>query len=314
MGLGSLLLTLQLGACGAQQPDACGGPKRPHPEIGGELLYTCYAAPQIPGGLFLLDVATGHVQRLTPDRALNQFGAWSPHGSEIVFLSTRDGREDIYVMGVPGKAVRRLTNGFGFNGFPSWSPDGSWIAFDSGRAGVKGPVGAAGFHSNIYLMRPDGSDARRLTSWTGYDGYPIWSPDGSRLAFVSDRGGALDVYTMRPAGSDQRQLTHHEGGRGLATFPSWSPDGSEIVFDASNPAGDAVGASLYRISAGGGEVTRVTRGYDYRPTWSPDGSWIAFLASRHGHTQLFAVRPDGSGLTQLTTDDGDKDLARWQPD
>ncbi len=82
---------------------------------------------------------------------------------------------------------------------------------------------------------------------------------------------------------------------------------------ASNPSGDSASVSIYALPAGGGEATRVTRGYDYKADLSPDGSWIAFLSARQGHTQLFAVRPDGSDLTQLTTEPGDKDLPRWRP-
>jgi Tol biopolymer transport system component len=312
--IATVLATLQMGACGGAQPTGCsqsGG--RPHPEIGGQLLYTCYALPAVRGGLYLLDVATGSVRPLTSDHSWNWGGAWSPDGSRIAFESTRQGRSDLYVMDVSDGRVRRLTNGTGFNESPRWSPDGSWISFMSGRSGVKGPYGAAGFHRDVYLMRPDGTDLRRLTSLTGFDGDATWSPDGSRIAFASDRGGAFDVFTMTSDGRDQHQLTHHDSSRGYAAWPSWSPDGSELVFNGTNPPGNSAGASIYKMPARGGVATRVTRGYDFHPDWSHDGSWIAFLGNRQGHTQLFAVRPDGSDLTQLTFEPGDKDIPRWRP-
>ena len=313
--IATLFVALQLCACGDARPTGCdrsGGP--PHPEVGGELLYTCYARPAVRGGLYLLNVATGSVRPLTSDRAWNVDGAWSPGGGRIAFQSTREGHSDLYLMDVSDGRVRRLTNGLGFNESPRWSPDGSWISFTSSRAGVKGPLGgAAGFHRNIYLVRPDGTDLRRLTSLSGFDGGAAWSPDGSGLAFVSDRGGAFDLYTMAPDGRDQRQITHHASGPGYAAYPSWSPDGDQIAFNASNPPGDSAGSSIYSMPAGGGDAARVTRGYDFQADWSPDGSWIAFLGKRLGHTQLFAVRPDGSDLTQLTTDASDKDLPRWRP-
>ncbi len=312
--IATVLAALQLGACGSAQPIGCGpSGGRPHPEIGGELLYTCYARPAVRGGLYLLDVATGSVRPLTSDRAWNVDGGWSPDGGRIAFQSTREGHSDLYLMDVSDGRVQRLTNGAGFNESPRWSPAGSWISFTSSRAGVNGPFGAAGFHRDVYLLRPDGADLRRLTSLSGFDGGATWSPDGSRLAFVSDRGGAFDLYTMTPDGRNQRQLTHHDGSRGHAAFPSWSPDGSELVFNASNPPGDSAGASIYKMPARGGDATRVTRGYDFQADWSPDGSWIAFLGKRQGHTQLFAVHPDGSDLTQLTADAGDKDQPRWRP-
>jgi len=308
------LAALQLSACGGAQPSSC-SPRaiRPHPEIGGELLYTCYAWPAVMGGLYLLDVATGIVRPLTSDSAWNADAAWSPDGGRIAFQSTREGRSDLYLMNVPDRHVRRLTDGVGFNEYPQWSPDGSWISFTSSRAGVNGPVGAGGSHRDVYLVRPDGSDLRRLTSLSGYDGSAVWSPDGSRLAFNSDRRGAFDLYTMTSDGRDQRQLTHHEGSGGSAAYPRWSPDGSKIVFNASNPPGDPAGASIYTVPAGGGEATRVTRGYDFQADWSPGGSWIVFLGKRRGHTQLFVVRPDGSDLTQLTSEAADKDRPTWRP-
>jgi len=312
--IATALAALHLGACGSSQAISCGpGGVRPHPEIGGQLLYTCYARPAVNGGLYLLDVTTGAVRPLTSDRAWNLAADWSPDGGRIAFQSTRQGHSDLYLMDVSDGRLRRLTDGVGFNEHPRWSPDGSWISFTSSRAGVNGPFGAGGSYRDIYLVRPDGSDLRRLTTLSVYDGIASWSPDGSRLAFVSDRSGAFDIYTMTSDGRDQRQLTHHEGSRGSAAWPSWSPDGSEIVFNASNPPGDSAGASIYTAPAGGGDATRVTRGYDFQPDWSPGGSWIAFLGKRQGHTQLFVVRADGRGLTQLTSDAADKDLPRWRP-
>lgn len=310
----TVLAALQLGACGNAQPADCGlSGGRPHPEIGGQLLYTCYAQPAVRGGLYLLDVATGSVRPLTSDRAWNVDAAWSPDGGRIVFQSTREGHSDLYVMDVSGGRVRQLTNSVGFNESPHWSPDASWISFISSRDGVKGPLGAAGFHRDVYVVRPDGTDMRRLTSLSGFDGDATWSPDGNRIAFVSDRGGAFDLFTMSPDGRDQRPLTHHDTKGSFAAFPSWSPDGSELVFNASNPPDDSVSVSIYTMPARGGQATRVTRGYDFHPDWSPDGSWIAFLGKRQGHTQLFAVRPEGNDLTQLTFDPGDKDRPQWRP-
>ncbi len=314
LGVLVLLLGVQLAACGSQPPVSCAAAAvRPHPEVGGELLFTCYSWPAVKGGLYLLDVATGSVRPLTSDGALNLDADWSPDGGRIAYQSTRDGRSDLYLTDLSDGRVRRLTNGSGFNEYPRWSPDGSWISFTSSRAGVQRPFGAAGFHRDVYLMRPDGTAVRRLTSLGGVDADAAWSPDGSRLVFNSDRGGAFDLYTMTPDGQDQRQLTHHEGRHGYASYPGWSPDGSEIVYDASNSAGDSAAASIYRMAAGGGEARRVTHGFDYRPDWSPDGSWIAFVGKRRGHTQLFVVRPDGTDLTQLTTGTADKDLPRWRP-
>lgn len=311
--VGILLFGAQA-SCGGGTTATCGmGGLRPQPQIGGQLVYSCSAWPAIKSDLFLLDLSSGEVRRLTADGAENLEPGWSPDGMQIAFHSTRDGRSDLYVMNLENARVRWLTGRAGFNESPRWSPDGSWITFNSSRDGIHGPLGIAGFHSDVYEVRPDGSRLRRLTDGNGFNGDAVWSPDSNRLAFGSDRGGAFDLYTMAPDGGDVRQLTDHAGGRGFAAYASWSPSGTDIVFDATNERGDPAAASIYLIAVAGGEASRITHGYDFRPDWSPNGAWIAFLGKRDGHPQLFAVRRDGTDLTQLTTDPTDKDWPRWRP-
>jgi len=308
------LLAAAVGACGEPASGTCGvGGIPPHPEIGGELLFSCSAGIAIKGDLFVLDLSSGQVQRLTTDAGFNTDPAWSPDGRHIAFESTRKGRSDIFLLDVGSGAVTWLTGGTGFNEQPRWSPDGSWISFTSGRDGITEPVGAAGFHRDLYRIRADGSSLRRLTWGGGFNGDAAWSPDGSQMTFTSDRGGAFDLYVMNPDGGDRRQLTHHEGSHGFAAYAGWSPDGTAIVFNATNPPADASQSSIYTLAIPAGKPLRITRGYDYHPDWSRDGAWIAFLGSRGGHSQLFVVRPDGSDLTQLTRDTGDKDVPRWRP-
>jgi TolB protein len=266
----------------------------------------------IKGSLFLLDISTGHVRQLTSDGSDNLEAEWSPEGGRIAFQSTRDGRSDLYIMNFGSGEVRWLTGGAGFNELPRWSPDGSWISFNSSRDGTHGPLGIAGFHRNVYLIKPDGSGLRRLTDGGGFNGDAVWSPKGDLLAFTSDRGGAFDIYLLGTDGRVVRQLTRHTAG-GFASYASWSPDGSRLVFDASNPQGDAARASLYWLPVEGGDPRRLTPSLDFRPNWSHNGEWIAFVGSRNGHTQIFTVRPDGSDLTQLTSDPTDKDWPRWRP-
>ena len=306
-----VLATLQLGACGGAPTSTCGATgARPHPEIGGELLYYCGDWPTVNGGLYLLDVRSGRVRALTSDLAWNLDGAWSPDGTMIAFQSTRDGHDDLFVMNVDGGGVRKLTDGRGWNEYPSWSPDGQWITFNSNRDGIAGS-GETGYYRDLYMMRADGSGIRRLTQQAGANTEAAWRPDGSTLAFQSDRAGTWDIYTMELDGSSLRQLTHHEN----AGFPRWSPDDSRVVFEAGPPSGPA---SIYWLTVGQDGLHRVTSSEsgpygDIYPDWSPDGRWIVFTRSHSGGDQLFAVRPDGSDLTQLTDGPGYKDLPRWRP-
>ena len=311
----ALVAWLPLVSCGPPHQAACGvGGGAPHPEIGGQVLYYCTDWPTVSGGILLLDVATGEVRALTSDRAWNLDGAWSPDGSRIAFQSTQDGRDDIYVMDVDGGHLQRLTDGRGFNEYPAWSPDGQWILFNSTRDGVSSDSSGTGYYRDLYLMRPDGTNIHRLLAHAGTFAFAAWSPDSRTLALQSDREGAWDVYTMGIDGTDLRQITHHQKAVGSAGFPRWSPDGTRVVFGAS-AAGEP--ASIYWVARGDDQVHRVTASvpglqWDGFPDWSPDGRWIVF--ERNGdRAQLYAVRPDGSGLTQLTDGSGFKALPRWRP-
>src|SRR5262249_817249 len=310
----AVLTATQLGACGGAPPAACGmSGGRAHPEIGGQILYHCTDRPQVNGGIYLLDVATGNIRALTSDLAWNLDGAWSPDGTRIAFQSTRGGRDDIYVMDLRTGGIRRLTDGNGFNEYPDWSPDGSRILSNSSREPI--PAATTGYYRALYVMRPDGSESHRLTGHLGTSADAAWSPDGKRLAFMSDLAGSWDIFTMRADGSAPRQLTHRKSYGGWGGFPRWSPDGSHIVFGSAWAEGDPY--RLYSMALGADaphHIAAVARGLrgDVLPDWSPDGDWIVF-SRIDANMQVFAVRPDGSGLTQLTDGRGDKMLPRWRP-
>ena len=310
----AILAALQIPACTSPNPSDCGvGGEAPHPDIGGQIVFVCYALGN-HGSLYLLDVGTGEVRRLTPDTAWNLDPAWSPDGRRIAYQSTRDGRDNVYVMDVESGAVRRLTDGRGFSGYPSWSPDGSWIAFDSSRDGIEAPPNPPGYYRTIYLIRPDGTGLRRLLTFNDVSSGPAWSPRGHQIAFQSVRAGRFDLYVVSDDGSRLEQLTHHEGTVGSATWPRWSADGARIVFSETiPPAGHGEVFWMGLDAARPVQVTDDPRAqWDGWPDWSPDMRWIVFTRAGDSH-QLFAIHPDGTGLVQLTNDAGDKDLPRWRP-
>jgi len=154
--------------------------------------------------------------------------------SGIVFVSMRDGIEDIYVMNSDGSDVRRVTVTEPLDGeeavtsVPAWSPDGEHIVFASNRD----DGGAA----NLYLVDANGENLRRLTDHDKFDYTPDWSPDGKQIAFLSSRDGFYEVYTMDQDGSDVLRITHLEREGGLLCCPDWSPDGTRIAFQATTDA------------------------------------------------------------------------------
>jgi Tol biopolymer transport system component len=137
-------------------------------------------------------------RRLTNNAANDLFYGWSPDGATILFVSNRDGLDQVYLMGEDGSSVRRLTDVGSTNNMPAWSPDGARIAFVSNRDG----------NDDIYVMDADGSNVIRITSDPAHDWMPIWSADGTEILFASDRGGSqLDIYAVRPGDLAVRRLT-----------------------------------------------------------------------------------------------------------
>jgi Tol biopolymer transport system component len=231
--------------------------------------------------------------RLTRSQAIDANPTWSPTGKKIAFESNRHGNwssyrdSDIYVMNANGSGVRELTFSNGFDGDPAWSRTNR-IAFESERGGA----------ADIYSIAPDGAQERRLTTAPAFDGDPAWSPDGSRVAFTSEReGGDREIYVMNADGTDQTRLTTSAG---FDENPSWSPDGTRIAFDSTRDGN----LEVYVMKTDGSDVQRVTDhpAIDAIPSWSPDSKRILFVSERiaKGQRRLFSVKPDGTGLKQVT--------------
>jgi TolB protein len=165
---------------------------------------------------------------------------------------------------------------------------------------------------DVYSVRPDGQDLRRLTTDPGFDACAAYSADGRRIAYCSGQGGGpVQVWTMKQNGTDKQQVTHMSG---VAIFPDYSPDGSKIVF-AAQPAG-ATARNIYVVPSDGGTPQQLTTvGNNVYPAFSPDGSKIVFTSNRTGTSQVYVMNADGSGQTQLTFDPQPKDqVPDWSPD
>jgi serine/threonine protein kinase len=256
-----------------------------------------------------------------------------PLANQIVFVSDRDGSQDIFVLGADGSDITNLTNGDVEAVAPAISPDGTWIAFVSDE--------------DIFVMNADGSELTNLTSSAADDHSPAWSPDGTRIAFVSDNSIVVmdadgsnptpitqdtaayrdlawsstgqfaftldgDIYQMEGDGSDMDNLTDSSDARDQK--PAWSPDGTRIAFSS---APEESSFDIYVMDADGRGVTQLTtdKSIDDAPTWSPDGSQIAFRSGRDRNDEIYVIDSDGGEPANLTENpDADDTNPVWSPE
>ena len=144
-----------------------------------------------------------------------EWASWSPDGKQLVFTSTFEKNQELYVVDADGENRTRLTNDPAFDVHPHWSPDGKKIVFASSRWG----------DFELVVLNLEGSNVTRLTTSPGLDDFPVWSPDGTRIAFTSNRDGNFEIYLINADGTDPRNLTQQPGSD---NFPGWSPDGKVI--------------------------------------------------------------------------------------
>jgi Tol biopolymer transport system component len=286
--------------------------------------------------------------------------AWSPDGSKIVMNARRaldgsdaentNGTNNIWVMksdGTGAVPLTKLTAGGADSFDPVWSPDGSKIAFDSQRALDGSDAAEAG---NIWVVNADGSGAAPLTKLTNIfasSSTPVWSPDGSKIAFTSRR--ALDgsnaantnntrnIWVMKSDGTGATPLTKLTASGASSGDLVWSPDGTKIAFDSRRAldGSDALNTNnttnIWMMNSDGTAATPLTRltaanADSLDPVWSRDGSKLAFDSQRaldgsnaangNNVSNIWVMSTDGSGpvpLTKLTVHNADSCCPGWKP-
>jgi Tol biopolymer transport system component len=250
---------------------------------GTRIAFTAFRAGRA-GEIYVMRPDGKGQRNLTKTAAYEDLAAWSPDGTKIAFTTNRDGNDEVYVMNADGTRQRRLTNHADADYAPSWSPDGRRIAFWTNRHLTSeiytmnadgtdqtrlthntasdhspnwGPDGRIAFVTNrgtgnrttIYVMNADGSDQHQLTAsdavWN--ESRPVWSPDGTRIAYVSARDFPVDnieLYVMNADGTGAMRITRSPK---RDDWPTWSPDGSRLAF----AHGSFFNSEVYRINVDG---------------------------------------------------------------
>lgn len=261
--------------------------------------------------------------------------------TKLAFASDRDGVraasvenrsiKEIYIGDYDGENQRRVTVNRSLAINPAWSADGRAIAYTSYRRG----------YPDIYISFIYQGRMEQPTKGTDrvHNFLPSFSPDGQKIAFMTNRDGNMEIYTVNADGSGLRRITRHQGND---ASPTWSPAGNQIAFTS-----DRTGSpQIYIVDADGlGQPRRVTSeswadratwspifneiayagrtgpGFDIKiadiasgairvvtdgigsnesPAWAPNGRHLAFASTRQGRSQIFTVARDGNDIRQLT--------------
>jgi Tol biopolymer transport system component len=253
------------------------------------------------GWLYLLHVGPGYRPQGEPEKVAFEgdvtfSAAWMPDGREIVLAARSGPTFGLWRVSAQNHAPsRRLAVTAERPVTPSISPIGNRLAYSAGR-----------FDSNIWQVKvsADGEKQTRpvpIIASTKPDYYPMYSPDGKKIAFNSHRSGRPEVWVADADGSNPTQLTSFGGPAPFG--PRWSPDGGTVVFALS--ATDKT--ELYAVAANGGKPRRLITGSDQCqwPYWSRNGEWIYFASDHNGQTDIWKMPTKGGKAIQLTHNGGD---------
>ena len=153
----------------------------------------------------------------------------------------------------------------------------------------------------IYVMDADGGNQENLTNHPAYDGHPDWSPDGTKIAFVSRRDGSPpQIHVMDADGKNVIRLTDGPGEKG---HPDWSPDGGKIAFSVED------WVDHIAVMDADGRNREKLEDQALYPSWSPDGKQIAFVSWRDGGGDIYVIGVGGQGRKKVTHDL----VGKWSP-
>ena len=204
--------------------------------------------------------------------------------------------------------LKRLTGG-GSDRQPQWSPDGASIAY----------VEEDTSFSNLKLLHLASSTFTNLTNFRSPSGTggvfvyrPVWSPDGTKIAYVSDQTTHdMNLWLMNADGRSPRQLTSWDSYGGGIDCPTWSPDGKQIAFASFRTGVSQIW--VYTVATAKWQQLTDNADGAYDPSWSPDGKYIAYTARARKLNDIWLMAPDGTGQTKITAD-GFSRAPTWSPD
>jgi TolB protein len=270
---------------------------------GRELIYS------MQGSLWRQRVGSREARQLTADSSYDYQPDWSPDGREVVYASYKDDAVELRLLDLGTGRSRRLISNGAVNVEPRWSPDGARIAYVSTAYEGRWHIFLATAHSE-----DAGGTTQRITEdhasglpryyYAAYDQYlsPTWSPEGTELILVSNRGhiwGSGGFWRMPVQPGGQLRELHYEETTWKAR-PDWSRDGKRIVYSSY------LGAQwnqLWVMTADGGDPFQLTYGSGdaTAPRWSPDGTRIAYISNAGGNPALEIVTVPGGNIERVVS-------------
>jgi Tol biopolymer transport system component len=251
--------------------------------------------------IYAIDIWSMEQQQITDHPANDLYPEWAPNGMNLAFYSDRPTEIPPFPPDTVVYNVRGLYETYARDGYrPSWAPDGNTIT-----AHFRDEVG----DYEIYTMNRQGKDRVPITDNMATDVHPRFSPDGSKIVFISDRDYRPEIYVMNADGSDQTRMTNSDS---YDIDPVWSPDGDKIAF-ISNRLGSF---DIFVMNADGSDMQLLTDdspAIDIAPVWSPDGSKIMYSSNREGYFNLYVLDLNEGATTQLTNSDYHEFYGSWSP-
>ena len=271
---------------------------------GAHIAFSC--CPGYLGYISVVDTGEAGFGRRLAETAGTDWGrdpVWSPDGTRLAFTNSRTADnelgfvEEIFHIDKDGTNLTQLTHteggAYGASR-PVWSPDGTRVAFLRSRDLDPAPT-VSNIDTELLVVNTDGTDQRQVAQTYGDDHNPVWSPDGTRIAFHHSTQSTTKILVVNADGSDQRILART---RGEEWGPRWSPDGTRIAFTGIATRGGV--PSVFVVNADGTDQRNLTFGAG--PRWSPDGTSIAFVD--YGDTgftfEIVHANPDGTNQRLLT--------------